>query len=273
MSYLTTRKDTVSEQAGSGIPKIRQAWNTEHRVRPQVQEKLDGEQTEWILPTTSMLSPDILNDLTECFGDKFQALTPDERLALAIAATEGRVSNNRLQELTSVHRHDLTDMLRRLIAHAFLAPHGVGRGTYYVVDGHTISGLRPLPWFDNLDNTTTDSEHLDGRSEHLDGRSEHLMSNRETIAEDRPDLSADDRDIIQRVFNSGKIKSEIVKQAIHIICRDNFMTLSEIANQLNRTSDTLRTHYVAQLVRSGALELRFPDKLNHPEQAYRNMPK
>ncbi|MDY0059888.1 MAG: hypothetical protein RBU45_08770 [Myxococcota bacterium] len=51
-------------------------------------------------------------------------------------------------------------------------------------------------------------------------------------------------------------------------CRGRFVPLLELAARLQRTSDTVRVHYVRPMLRSGSLEARFPDQLRHPEQAY-----
>ena len=41
--------------------------------------------------------------------------------------------------------------------------------------------------------------------------------------------------------------------------------MRDIADILDRTTETLRIHYLNRMVKEGLLELRYPDKPNHPD--------
>ena len=62
--------------------------------------------------------------------------------------------------------------------------------------------------------------------------------------------------------------SSAVRGAIEAACRGGFRTAAEIADEMGRSTVTVRRH-LAALLASGALERRYPDRPRHPRQAYR----
>lgn len=61
----------------------------------------------------------------------------------------------------------------------------------------------------------------------------------------------------------------VVEDTIIKLCNGDFLTVRNLAELLNRDSNSLLNHYLKDMVASGGLELRFADKPNHPQQAYR----
>lgn len=53
------------------------------------------------------------------------------------------------------------------------------------------------------------------------------------------------------------------------LCKLDYPILKDIAEILNHTPETLRIHYLNRMVKGGLLELRYPDKPNHPDQGYK----
>ena len=60
-----------------------------------------------------------------------------------------------------------------------------------------------------------------------------------------------------------------MRKVILKVCRERFLTLQQLEGILDRTNSTLRTRFLKKMVEEGLIELRYPDRLNHPEQAYR----
>ena len=54
-------------------------------------------------------------------------------------------------------------------------------------------------------------------------------------------------------------------ETILLLCSGHFLTLDKIADILKRSPDTIRTHYLNQMVKSDLLELKYPDKHTHPD--------
>ncbi|MBA4159685.1 MAG: DeoR family transcriptional regulator [Gemmatimonadetes bacterium] len=76
---------------------------------------------------------------------------------------EQQVTNERLRELTGVHSSDLTTLLRRLVANAFLDRHGPNRGAYYQLPVSTAV-VEPVT-ADLFGGATTTSEYPGDRPE------------------------------------------------------------------------------------------------------------
>lgn len=96
------------EQAGSGIDKIRQGWQSQHWRLPSIREQVQPDRVRVILPMVSLLPEDSLRRLRKVFGAKFNRLNSAEVQALVTAELEGSVSNRRLQEICEEHPADLT---------------------------------------------------------------------------------------------------------------------------------------------------------------------
>ncbi|MCB9545320.1 MAG: hypothetical protein H6706_05425 [Myxococcales bacterium] len=87
--------------------------------------------------------------------------------------------------------------------------------------------------------------------------------------------SPQDAERSARTARSGRVgdarwaRAADVRDAVLDLCRDRFRTVEEIATALNRSRATIQQNYVAQLVREGRLDRRYPRSPNHPQQAYR----
>jgi len=74
----------LGEEAGSGIPKILDSWKSQHWVLPKLHESSEPyDQTLLELRMIDLLPSDIINSLRKRFGDTFDTLGNDERMALA----------------------------------------------------------------------------------------------------------------------------------------------------------------------------------------------
>ena len=76
---------------------------------------------------------------------------------------------------------------------------------------------------------------------------------------------------IATVRRSRKPPREIMEDAILHLCQARFRTAAEIAADLNRAGKHLGPRYLGDLVARGKLEMRYPDRPSHPDQAYRTV--
>ena len=98
-------------------------------------------------------------------------------------------------------------------------------------------------------------------SDHLSVNSDHLSEN----SDDLEKLKA----IAKPVREKRKVSADVMRKAILEVCQERFLTLQQLEIILDRTNSTLRTRFLKKMVEEGFIELRYPDKPNHPEQAYR----
>lgn len=241
---------SLGEQAGSGIPKIYKNWTKQHWRTPLLYDKFDPDQTVLELRMLSLLPEEIIEKLDKRFGDIFRTLTEVERLALATAEIEGKLTHSRLCDITTDHPHDLSKSLSGLVQKGFLIPEGVGRGTLY-----------KLPEKVSSVHLNESSVHLSESSVHLDKSSVHL----EITKEEFDKL----RDTAEKVRVSKKVNRNIMENKILQICSQHYISLKMMSELLGRKADVLRIHYLGKLAKEGKLVMRYPDKPNHPEQAYK----
>lgn len=54
------------------------------------------------------------------------------------------------------------------------------------------------------------------------------------------------------------------------LCRNEYLTLQQLGMLLGRSTKGLQEDHLSPMSRTGLLQLRFPDNLTHPQQAYRS---
>ncbi|MEX2501320.1 MAG: ATP-binding protein [Trueperaceae bacterium] len=246
----------AGEQAGSGIPKILRAWREQEWHRPAWREYMQPDRTHLEMEMHTLLPPESLGALSFRFGKDFEHLNNHVRLAVVIAHTEGSVTNQRLQEITDTHPTDLTRSLRQLVEDGMLVKDGVGRGSSY-----------ELPPFDGQP-SSFEMDRNDGRTKQPDP--ENLQAIEETttakVETEQPIYPPE----VIRVRNSGRVtERSTMEAAILAACNDTFLTASELATILRRSTQTLRATYLPPLVSTGDLLLLHANKRNHPRQAYK----
>jgi len=259
----------LGEQAGSGLPTILRAWKEETWRAPDLRERYDVEQTVLTLPMVSLLPPETVAQLRDRFGVAFDGLGATERLAVVTAAVEGQLTHRRLREISDEHPRDLTLTLGNLVKNGFLESEGSTRATTYYLPGDAALP-REGTLFDVIEDhpvrTQSGSEHLATSSEHLEGSSVHIGESSEHFAaQDDPILVT----LAQPVRSKKKASRSLVEKVIAELCAERFLTIQQIAGLLHRAPETIRVHYVNPMVRAGLLEPRYPDQMNHPNQAYR----
>ncbi|MEP0547500.1 MAG: ATP-binding protein [Rhodothermales bacterium] len=273
----------AAEQAGSGFPKILRAWREKHWRKPLLRESFDPEFTVLELSMMSLIPQEAIAQLQELYAGVFDHLPEIQRLALATALIEGKVTNHRLRELSDEHPRDLTRWLRELVDRGLLLSDGTGRGTYYSLaqDGDEIE---PKPREESLSLFDWNSTHSTGAlvyttpseppSIDSEGSSTHPAES-STHSEggstqEEQDVEQDERlrAIAKPVSTRKTAPRKLVRRTILELCTGRYLTLQELADLLNRDPRTLRTHYIPELVSEGRLEQKYPTK-SDPRQAYR----
>ena len=230
----------IGEKAGSGFPAILQAWREQHWRAPLLEEDVEQYETRLHLTMASLFPDATIQDLGRRFGDRFRHLEESARLALATAWTEGRVTNSRLKELSNRHSRDLTVLLTDLVEKGFLDPHDERRARWYTVAGERSS-------VQSAEQSSVQSVVSSVQSPAIEAEGE----------------------LLAQIAQKRWTRRQDMKNAVLLICRGRFVTAAEMASTLGRSAETLRTHYLGRMVEAGELDLRYPDKASHPNQAYR----
>jgi ATP-dependent DNA helicase RecG len=275
----------VGDKAGSGLSKIRHSWHAHLWQPPSLRESIRPDRVILTLPLISVMPEDVMEHLQERFGGAFKELSRDEAQTLVIAAMEKQVSNRRLQEMLTLHRVDITQMLSGLVEKGMLEPHGRNRGAYYTLPTvlmaptnlkaeaiASASAERSAGEGASSAHESTMSPHSDGSSPHSEDifpHSKELPLPGDMAMEDNEWVSL--QEIAAPVASAKRVSPGSMQDTLLELCRGRFLTLRELSELLQRSPKNLGERHVAPLVRAGKLELRYPDVPNHRQQRYRTV--
>ncbi len=266
----------VGEQAGTGIPKILHGWSSQHWNPPKLYDtSAPYNQTLLELRMIDLFPEQVMAGLKARFGAQFEQLSHAERVALALAASEGTVNHARLRAVTTEHSVDLSRTLQHLTQTGMLESTG-GRGAVYHLSGEAI----PTP-----DDVFGPPARISvPSSPNLSGSSPNLGENRDgdgcLIADQLPLPIIDDiaalapalrgrlESIAVEPRSKGKVDREVLIAVVLQLCARHFVTLRCLALLVNRKPETLRDQYLTKLVRERKLTLAFPTTPTHERQAY-----
>ncbi|GAB6284318.1 MAG: hypothetical protein STSR0009_05170 [Methanoregula sp.] len=277
---LQTMFDLIGygERAGSGLPKIFQNWKEQPWRLPELKEKFNPEYTILVMRMVSLLPDAVMKSLESRFGSEFNELAEEQKLALATVAIEGSVTHARIKEMSDIHPHDLSKALKDLVTRGFLQSAGATRAMVYTFpkpglpesDATVQTRLGVLP-----EQMTRSSVHLEDSSVHLEDSSVHLEDSSVHLEDSSVHLKTGSerlkqlRSIAEPIEGKRKVPAPIIEDVILKLCKEDYLSIRDIADILDRTPETLRIHYLNRMVKGGFLELRYPDKPNHPDQGYR----
>lgn len=287
----------VGEQAGTGIPKILHGRQSQHWNPPKLYDKpTPYNQTVLELRMIDLFPPQVMEELKAKFEAKFEALDYVERVALALAASEGTVNHARLRAVTTEHPVDLSKTLQHLTQAGMLASTG-GRGAVYHIPGEDI----PTP--DDVfgppsrisasvaPNVGSSSQHKGPSSQHKEVGFQHKESNTASVGlvrdsngrlitdqlelpviDDLSALSAEFRQSLEEMAaiprNNQRMRRDLLRGILLELCDGQFVTLRCMAELVRRKPIALQNHYLSKLVRERKLSLAFPTKPTHERQAY-----
>lgn len=161
---------------------------------------------------------------------------------MALALTEGLVSNERLRYSLNIHKSDFTKMLKELCIDGYLVADGIGRGITY-----HLNTERELNSF---------GDNLTSSGANLTSSGANLTSSIETPTDSN---------------NAKNIKKKCTQQELFdmiIECTDNWKSIEEIAREVNRNSQYLKGTIIHKMVAEGLLQREFSIP-NHPAQRYK----
>ena len=253
----------AAEQAGSGFPTIIGAWAGQHWRPPNLVEEFEPETVTLRLSSVSLLPDDVLARLARRFGAGFSALDETERLAVATAATENRVSNGRLQELCDTHPSDLTALLQSLVRQGFLESRSARRWAYYVLPATPADPTFDFPRANTAQSSlnTAQTGVNTAQSEVDTAQSEEALARLQKKAE--------------RIRSSRHAPSAEVRGALLGIleeARDQqiYLTSAQLADVLGRTVRTVLP-YLNALAGQGRVRTKYAG-LRAPRQGYQASP-
>lgn len=250
------------DQAGSGVPRILSVWKTQSWREPHVYERSDPEQTLFELRMASLLPDEEVERLEAKYGDQFRHLSHDDKVVVVSAALEGITHHGRVCELTSQHPADVTKQLGRLSKEGFLFPDGRGRGTIYRSAEMTSEALAAYYGFEVIDDRPAEAAN-----------SPNLSPSLPTTGTQASPLSLQIQEVLRRLYPDGlparMREDERQDLILAILSTEDFVSLRQLADALDRTPELVRTKYLKPLMAEGRITLKYPESASHPDQGYR----
>ncbi|MEA3406369.1 MAG: putative DNA binding domain-containing protein [Pseudomonadota bacterium] len=278
----------IGDQSGSGLPKILKTWKENHWRTPLLYDKTEPyDQTLLEMRMLDLFPNNIMEGLRFLLGTTFEEIGYLGQIALAIAATEGTVTHDRLKNNTDCHPTDLSKKLHELIELGILEKTGMNKGAVYHIVGLKLPS--PEDVFGNSPILENNSPILENNSLNSESSSPILASEDKSrdndgclipdqnhfdlpFIDDLDKLSIDLKSRLEILATEPRTKKTlskvVMKQVIENICENHFVTISALANLLNRKTETLRGNYLSPMIKEGTLKLAFPKTPNHPKQAY-----
>lgn len=267
------------DQAGSGIPSIFSNWAQEQYRNPHYVESFGPDTTTLTLCMIHLFPENILSYLDSTYGASFHTLSHEQKIALALAYSDGEVTHKRIREMSGIHPSDLTKDLKILVDQGFLVPEGESRGRVYYPKNPPKGTVTQSHFSDSKEESSL--SHSGGSLPYLDPSLSHSNGSLPYLD---PSLSYS-TDILspslvitgvvplaERIENEMRGRKNIPKEEMESfildICSERFQTLGDIALILHRTEKAIRDYYIRPMVRKGLLVPRYPDKRTHPDQAY-----
>ena len=235
----------AAEKAGSGVDKIRMGWNSQHWRSPIIREQMKPDRILWKLPMMSLIPNESLVRLKKRFGKDFSKFNQMEIQALVTADIEEYVDNARMRQITNCHAADATQLLQVLVSKNALIQKGRGRWTSYYLPLKSDSVHKPS---DSVHKIMIHSLH---KGEISDIQWNDLLS------------------IAFPARQNKRLYPVEMEQIILKLCRNDWLTRKQLSALVDRNSDGLRSRYLTQMVSHGLLQLRYPDKPNRVDQAYK----
>lgn len=241
------------EKAGSGMDKIRAGWQSQHWRSPKVEETLQPDRVRLLLPMVSLIPDEVSTELRACFGERFSRLDETSVQAVVTARVEGTVTNGRMQEITGAHPKDITSVLQTLVRDGFLEQQNQRRWASYRLAGESPQSSPQSE--EDSPHTAVDSPRIDDDSPQSPSMVPvHL---RALLPQADP------------ARTRKRLPAHAMRAVIESLCRDRWLSASEIATLVTRDAEKLQSRFLTAMVREGRLELRYPDVPNRPDQAYR----
>ena len=248
-----------AEKAGSGGAKIMEGWRKNNWKAPFIFERSRPDKVEFWLSMQSLIQPEVLDELSKRLGLDAEKLSSHVQTVLALALTEGHVTNERLRFVLRLHKSDITSLLQQMCKRGWLLSDGYGRGTKYQLTSRTD--------IDNVVSNDGNVDSLDSNVDSLDSNVDSLDSNVDSSKEiiiKESKLSDDARTLLKK----KRLSQSQMEMLICEIASD-WRTIQDLVQILRKDKSYLRNHVLPNLVSKGILEREYASIPNHPNQRYR----
>jgi len=257
----------AAEKAGSGVDKIRRGWESQHWRLPRVNEQMQPDRVMWMLPMVSLIPDESLQRLKNQFGAVIDCSSNLEIQAMVTADIEKRVDNRRLQQISGEHAADITNLFHALVAKKILVKKGHGRWSWYHLPEMTKSPDLFTEFAHNDDDFAHNDDDFAHKGDNFAHKGDNFAHNGSSSGNHLQHLQA----LAATAQQKQRLKPKAMESLILQLCKDDWLTKRELGQLLERNDDGLRFRYLKPMVVRDLLRIRYPEKPNRTDQAYRSI--
>lgn len=192
-------------------------------------------------------------------------LSGEEATALLLAKSSGHVCSADMRERSGLDTLGISGVFRSLRKKGLLEKSGTGAKTFYVPTQKTLDANAP--------EKTCERMNLSGKGMELESKGMNLPPKGMELEDEGMNLEATRKEFKRRLDALSKKSSrDEMEFLVLALCEDSPKTLDELSAALSRGKNKLRLNVVKPLCEGNLLSRLYPDKKNHPRQAYRLSP-
>ena len=258
----------LARDQGEGIPRMFAEMEDAFLPRPDI-DATNRSVTVTLRNTLTLNASD--REFISALGDI--ELSRNEFRALLYTYRHDQIDNARLRALSGLDTLSASYLLRGLRDRDLLKLYSHGPNSYYTLTSLLTSQVGKYKSETGESRTNDGKFHTDGREFSTD-TGEFSVDTGEFSADtgefnaDTGELPDDIKAAIDRL--GLRPRRENLRPVIRAICdQGRWITAATLARYLSLKQENLIAGHLGEMVQSKELERRFPDKPNHPRQAYR----
>jgi len=213
-----------------------------------------------------------MEQLVNRFGEEtIRSLSPEEGAAVVFTEQHCWVTNGDFQGMLTLHRADITSLLKGLMNKGLLEKDGDRRGTSYHLPSsppkEVSSASKEVSSASK--EVSSASKGVSSASKGVSSASMGVGSSTKEVGSESTEIETDAVHATSMVERKTRRQKSETYRLVLMFCAHEFKTVSMIAAHLNLKDKYLRDKVIPALLHGGQLIQKFPDTPNHPHQAYR----
>lgn len=250
----------VAEKAGSGTDKIMKGWRESNWRAPKIDIKQEPDKVVLSMPMESLLSENAKIKLEEKFGITANSFDHNVLSVLALTSDEGFVTNERLRYSLSLHKSQISELLKLMCQNQLLVTQGYGRGMRYYLPEGNLNVFRAEVATHTAKVATEDAKVASSTQE--------TSNNTESEVATHEEVKVATTDSKVASSKKSRMSYNDLKCLIGSICTD-WVELTVISEKSGRDYAYLRNKIIPKMLKDKEIVMMYPGTPNHPKQQYK----
>ncbi|MBQ0089040.1 MAG: putative DNA binding domain-containing protein [Prevotellaceae bacterium] len=258
----------AAEKAGSGTDKILQGWKETNWRSPNIEETSAPDKVVLVMPMETLLSEKAKKILGDQYGISANAFSRDVMQVLALVCDEGYVTNQRLRYSLSMHKGEISELLKKMCHNGLLKPEGHGRGMRYVLGDKESCLLYTNSATSDANSATSDANSATSGVNSATSDANSATSGVNSATSDANSATSEANSVTSDDTRRKRMNKEELSQQMRIICCD-WVSLEEIVSKIGLSYSYVRNTVIPKMMEALVIERMYPGTPNHPKQKYK----